>query len=134
MDPAITRARSFNRHDEPTAAGDPAVATAGHGVSNGVFSSGMRPGRSRSMVVMTARAVGMAVAQFIFGGVTHFGNGDIEMKRHAGERMIAVDGALNVVDAHHRYTARARFANRLEAHAFDDVLIGVEQIAGEVLH
>ena len=45
-------------------------------------------------VVVTAGAMHVAVRDFLGTGGAHFGDGDVEHQRNAGQRMIAVDHDL----------------------------------------
>src|SRR5687768_11670979 len=85
--------------------------------------------RASSMVMVPARAVGVAVADLFRGGVAHVDHLHVELQRLPRQRVVGVDADLVALDADDGDDARAGLRLRLELHAGADVLDIAEVLA-----
>ena len=86
------------------------------------------------MVMLPARAVGVAVVELLRGRVANLDDLHGEVQRLAGQRVVGVDRDVVLVDADDRHDARAVVRLRLELHADLDVLHAGELRAWHGLH
>ena len=84
-------------------------------------------------MVMTTFTMHMTVRQLFFGGGANVGDIDLEMQRLAGQRMVAVNMHLFVIDMRHGDIDNALWAMPLELHAGLDILHALECVARHFL-
>ena len=83
---------------------------------------------------MTTGAMHVTMRQLFFTGNAHIGHFDREMQGLAGQRMIAVDEHLAVLDLGHRDIDLALRAAALELHTGLDIVDALERLARHFLH
>src|SRR6056297_3447065 len=74
------------------------------------------PRKGCRSVLVTARAVDVAVLKLFLGGRTHVLDLDVEVQGLAGQFVVAVEGDLVAVDFLDGHDGHAAFGLRLEAH------------------
>lgn len=88
---------------------------------SGLFQATPRYGKQssvmRALVVVAARAVHVAVLEFLCRGFAHFRNFHFEVQRLASQRMVAIDGDHVARDVRYHYLTMTMFGFGIKAHA-----------------
>lgn len=86
--------------------------------------------QAQALVMVSARPMDMAVVAFLIGRGTHFANLDVEVERHAGQRMIAVNGHLVADNLGDDDCLLAELTLGMELHSFLKLLAALDLIGG----
>jgi hypothetical protein len=79
---------------------------------------------------MSALAMHMAVIEFFLGRGAHIADGDVKMERHAGERMIPVNGDLVADDLGDDDCLLSKFTLGVELHSLFKLFSAFDLIGG----
>ena len=86
--------------------------------------------RPKNSVMMAAGAVDMAVSDFLGGRGSDFADRDVEMERHPGEGMIAVEGHLVSLDFRNNDDLLALIVGGFELHPLFELFASLDLIRG----